>query len=118
MNRRGTPGWWLCRVAIAAAVIAVAGVVVALTRDGNGATSRRRDAMSEIEVAIGPTGSTLPGTLTLPAGDKPAPAIVLVSGSGPNDRDETVGPLKPFQDLALGLAARGIATWVTSLRSG
>jgi dienelactone hydrolase len=33
----------------------------------------------------------------------------LVHGSGPNDRDETVGANKPFRDLAWGLAARGIA---------
>jgi dipeptidyl aminopeptidase/acylaminoacyl peptidase len=34
---------------------------------------------------------------------------VLVHGSGPNDRDETLGPNKPFRDLAWGLADRGIA---------
>jgi dienelactone hydrolase len=52
----------------------------------------------------------LPGTLTLPAGKGPFPAIVLVHGSGPNDRDESIGPNKVFGDLALGLAAHGIAT--------
>jgi alpha-beta hydrolase superfamily lysophospholipase len=36
------------------------------------------------------------------------PAVVLVHGSGPNDRDETIGPNKPFRDLAWGLAERGI----------
>ena len=51
----------------------------------------------------------LPGTLTIPAGTGPFPAIVLVHGSGPNDRDETLGPNKPFQDLAWGLASQGIA---------
>lgn len=35
--------------------------------------------------------------------------MVLVHGSGPNDRDETVGPNKPFKDLAWGLASQGIA---------
>jgi dienelactone hydrolase len=40
----------------------------------------------------------------------PYPALVLLHGSGPNDRDESVGPNKPFRDLAHGLAARGIAT--------
>ncbi len=52
----------------------------------------------------------LPGTLTLPAGKGPWPAIVLVHGSGPQDRDETIGPNKVFADLAAGLAAHGIAT--------
>lgn len=51
----------------------------------------------------------LPGTLTTPGGDGPWPAVVLVHGSGPNDRDETIGPNKPFRDLALGLAGEGIA---------
>ncbi|HJZ99678.1 MAG TPA: alpha/beta fold hydrolase, partial [Candidatus Solibacter sp.] len=39
----------------------------------------------------------------------PFPAIVLVHGSGPNDRDESVGGTKMFKDLAEGLASRGIA---------
>jgi dienelactone hydrolase len=50
----------------------------------------------------------LPGTLTVPVGAGPFPAIVLVHGSGPNDRDETVGGAKIFKDLAEGLASRGI----------
>ena len=36
--------------------------------------------------------------------------VVLVHGSGPQDRDETIGPNKPFRDIAWGLATRGIAT--------
>jgi dienelactone hydrolase len=51
----------------------------------------------------------LPGTLAVPRGEGPFPAIVLVHGSGAHDRDETIGPNKPFRDLARGLAARGIA---------
>ncbi|MGI8743772.1 MAG: alpha/beta fold hydrolase [Bryobacteraceae bacterium] len=53
----------------------------------------------------------LPGTLTIPQGTGPFPGLVLVHGSGPNDRDETIGPNKPFRDLAWGLAARGIAVY-------
>ncbi len=37
------------------------------------------------------------------------PVVVLVHGSGPQDRDESIGPNKPFLDLSHGLAARGIA---------
>ncbi|MBK7398023.1 MAG: DUF3887 domain-containing protein [Myxococcales bacterium] len=51
----------------------------------------------------------LPGTLTLPksrAGK--ARAVLLVHGSGPNDRDETLGGRKPFRDLAEGLATKGL----------
>lgn len=36
-------------------------------------------------------------------------AVALIHGSGPNDRDETLGENKPFRDLAWGLAQRGIA---------
>jgi hypothetical protein len=50
----------------------------------------------------------LPGTLTEPSVVGPLPAVVLVQGSGPNDEDETIGPNKPFKDLAWGLASRGI----------
>jgi hypothetical protein len=51
----------------------------------------------------------LPGTLTEPNGAGPFPAVVLVHGSAPHDEDETIGPNKPFKDLAWGLASRGIA---------
>jgi dienelactone hydrolase len=63
----------------------------------------------EIDLTVGESDSGLPGTLALPAGDGPFPAVVLVHGSGPQDRDETVGPNKPFRDLAWGLAGRGVA---------
>jgi hypothetical protein len=63
----------------------------------------------EKEIQIGKGIWTLPGTLSLPKGDGPFPAVILVHGSGPLDRDETIGPNKPFRDLAHGLASRGIA---------
>jgi dienelactone hydrolase len=63
----------------------------------------------ETEVTVGSGEWTLPGTLAMPKGQGPFPAVVLVHGSGPNDRDETLGPNKPFKDLAWGLATRGIA---------
>lgn len=69
----------------------------------------RQEAFEDVEVIIGSGEWALPGTLSLPEGDGPFPAIVLVHGSGPNDRDETVGPNKPFRDLAWGLASQGIA---------
>lgn len=61
------------------------------------------------EVTVGSGEWALRGTRTLPAaGEGPFPAIVLVHGSGPHDRDETVGGTKVFRDLAGGLAARGV----------
>lgn len=52
----------------------------------------------------------LPALLTVPEGPGPFAAVVLVHGSGPNDMDETIGPNKPFRDIAEGLAERGIAS--------
>ena len=63
---------------------------------------------TEESVTVGAGEWALPGTLSLPSGAVAA-AIVLVHGSGPSDRDETLGPNKPFRDLAWGLADRGIA---------
>lgn len=67
--------------------------------------------MEERDIVVGVDGYRLPGTLTLPRvkDGRKMPCVVLVHGSGPNDRDETVGPNKPFRDLAWGLARRGIA---------
>jgi dienelactone hydrolase len=66
-------------------------------------------AFTEREVTVGADEWKLAGTLLLPVSAKPAPAVVLVHGSGPNDRDETILGNKPFRDLAEGLASRGIA---------
>lgn len=66
-------------------------------------------SFSEREVMVGGDDRALPATLALPKGDGSFPAVVLVHGSGPHDRDETIGPNKPFLDIARGLAAQGIA---------
>lgn len=63
----------------------------------------------EIECTVGKDEWQLPGILTMPKGEGPFPIVILVHGSGPNDRDETVGANKPFRDLAWGLASNGIA---------
>ena len=55
-----------------------------------------RKSFEEVEVTVGKGLWAVPGTLSLPQGDKPVQAIVLVHGSGPHDRDETIGPNKPF----------------------
>jgi uncharacterized protein len=54
-------------------------------------------------------GVRLAGTLTVPHGDGPFPAVVLVSGSGPQDRDEALAGHRPFLVLADYLTQRGIA---------
>lgn len=60
-------------------------------------------------VTFGSEDFPLEGTLLYPEGEGPFPAVVLVHGSGPNDRDETIMGNKPFKDLAEGLASKGIA---------
>jgi pimeloyl-ACP methyl ester carboxylesterase len=52
----------------------------------------------------------LAGTLLLPAGKGPFPAVALVSGSGPQDRDESLLSHRPFLVIADALARRGIAS--------
>ncbi len=54
-------------------------------------------------------GVTLAGTLTEPAGSGPFPALILISGSGAQDRDETIFEHKPFLVLADALTRRGVA---------
>ena len=51
----------------------------------------------------------LGATLTLPRTGQPVPLVVLVHGSGPQDRDESIAASRPFRDLAWGLATRGVA---------
>jgi hypothetical protein len=67
------------------------------------------DSFTEREVTVGTDDWRLPGTLTVPKGAGPFPAVVLVHGSGPNDRDESVGGFKVFKDLSQGLASGGVA---------
>lgn len=70
----------------------------------------KSDSFREKELTLGTNEWALPATLTIPAGPGgPFPAVVLVHGSGPNDRDETIGPNKPFRDLAWGFASKGVA---------
>lgn len=64
---------------------------------------------TEQEVVVGEAPWQLPGTLTMPVGTGPFPAVVLIHGSGPQDRDETAYAVKVFRDLAQGLASRGVA---------
>jgi dienelactone hydrolase len=67
------------------------------------------DRFTDTAIEVHSGDWTLPGTLSMPKGDGPFPGVVLVAGSGPQDQDETIGPNKPFRDLAGGLASAGIA---------
>ncbi|GMV06650.1 MAG: lipoprotein [Gemmatimonadota bacterium] len=63
----------------------------------------------DVELPGGAPGVTLSGTLTLPPGSGPFPAAVLVSGSGPQDRDEALMGHKPFLVLSDHLTRSGVA---------
>lgn len=63
----------------------------------------------DVEVINSKGGVTLSGTLTIPNGDGPFPAVILVSGSGPQDRNSEVFGHKPFLVLSDYLTRNGIA---------
>jgi hypothetical protein len=69
------------------------------------------DTFTEHDVTVGDGPLAVPGTLSVPRGTGPAPVpgVVLLSGSGPQDEDETIGRNKPLKDLAWGLATAGTA---------
>ena len=67
---------------------------------------------TEADATVGEGEGALPATLAMPrnaSAEQPVPAVVLVHGSGAQDRDETIGPNRVFLDIARGLAAKGIA---------
>ena len=89
-GRRRAP--W--RTAAAAGLImAASGCSPALSPTGGAAAGVR-------QIAVGVGSPPLKGTLALPAGNGPFPAVVLVSGSGPNNQDETEGPNHPLQQTS------------------
>jgi pimeloyl-ACP methyl ester carboxylesterase len=96
-----------------AKVVDWGGIVEEESDGSTGESSSAPTDFREHEVHFASSLGEVPGVLTLPAGDPATaevPVIVMLSGSGPNDRDETIGPNKPFRDVARGLAAKGIAT--------
>lgn len=67
------------------------------------------DTLGE-EISFGLAEMPLSGTLILPDSENSPTIVVLVHGSGPNDRNEKFGPNHPFQDIALGLNEFGIGS--------
>ncbi|WP_420479049.1 alpha/beta hydrolase family protein [Brevundimonas sp. FT23028] len=63
----------------------------------------------EVVVPTPTPGVQLAGTLAVPEGAGPFPAVLLITGSGQQDRDETVFDHKPFLVLADALSRRGVA---------
>src|SRR5690606_31321580 len=65
--------------------------------------------IEEVRFANDEAGITLAGTLTRPKGDGPFPAVILITGSGPQNRDEELFGHKPFWVIADHLTRTGIA---------
>lgn len=92
-----------------------------LRRAPEGMRRRPQDPPEEVpyrreEVRFAADGIELAGTLTLPAGDGPFPALALVSGSGAQNRDGEIMGHRPFLVLADHLTRRGIAVLRTDDR--
>ena len=69
------------------------------------------EKFTERKLTFGLKTYPLQGTLTVPTGIVNPPVVVLVHGSGPNDRDESMEGNKVFRDIAWGLASMGIAVF-------
>jgi hypothetical protein len=110
--RRSAARWAAVTLVASLSAIVTAGCGSAASTSAASKTSAGSvsGASAVRQSSVGVGSPPLKGTLTLPSGHGPFPAVVLVSGSGPNDQNETVGGNQPFRDIALGLAARGIAS--------
>lgn len=73
------------------------------------ASQRPAAGVVERTVTLGSGEWAVTGVLSLPPGEGPFPAMVLMHGSGPGTRDGDVGPNKVLREVAWGLAGRGIA---------
>ena len=87
----------------------IAGLFYTIQQKAESIQEELPEGMMEENIQVGELN--LPGLLTLPSeAADPLPAAVLVHGSGPNDRDETIGGTKLFRDLAHSLALKGIVS--------
>jgi len=70
----------------------------------------RSNKFYESKITLQSGNYALPAVLCIPNNVKNPPVAVLLAGSGPNDKDESIGPNKPLKDIAVGLASNGIAS--------
>ena len=105
--------------------------IVLVVRDGaiaglsTGAYSGGREEKAESDIfdridlalPVPSLNGALPGELTIPKGEGLYPVVILLQGSGSSDKDETLGKLKPFRDIAEGLAEKGVAVYRFDKRS-
>lgn len=96
------------RRVLSVVALSVAGLTVSSVCQGQAALPA---GVVEQPVSFATDGLQAPGTLTMPATHSSAvPIVVMTQGSGVQDRDETVGANKVFQQMAWALAQRGVAS--------
>src|SRR5688572_5878859 len=86
-------------------LLIVCGVLLSVTAAYPAPLETHRDE----EVSFRNGSIAIAGTLTIPSGSGPFPAVVLLSGSGPQNRDSDVFGFRPFKLIADSFAQRGIA---------
>ncbi len=97
--------------------VSVASQMLQVLRDDIATVAAREQKLTregDLQVSIPANGFSLAGTISRPKGATPGgpgaarlPAVILVGGSGPGDRDETVAGVPIFAQLAGGLADAG-----------
>ena len=91
---------------------AIAGLQTGTYSGGQKEKESKPETFDSIDLPLPVPGlGELPGILTVPKGVGPFPAVILLQGSGSTDKDETIGSMKPFRDIAEGLAEQGIAAY-------
>jgi dienelactone hydrolase len=70
-----------------------------------------KDSIIEIRKTMKNGPVNLSGVLTVPNKKGKFPLVILIHGTGPNDKDESVGATKIFKDLAIGLANNGVGVY-------
>ncbi len=68
----------------------------------------QKDQYKIIDTVLTDPSGNLPAKLLIPVNAPSFPMVVLAHGSGANDMDQSFGPNKPFKDLAIGLASKGV----------
>ncbi|KAA3605847.1 MAG: alpha/beta fold hydrolase [Calditrichaeota bacterium] len=71
----------------------------------------RKENMNEIEIIMQVNNINIGGTLTIPPQQRINSLVIMSSGSGPQDRDETLDGFKIFKEIAKHLSTQGIATF-------
>lgn len=92
--------------------VVILSAVLTLSFGANSARAQQNVPYAEKDVTFKNGDISLSGTLSLPTGNGPFPAVILISGSGPSDRDESLKPIaeiQPFRLLADHLTRHGIA---------